>query len=219
MRGGCQAIPIPLVAAIPQLQDGSPAARRRCPTRAGVRKNAGPRPLPSPLPPRPRPGSPPPRPNRPAHTPNPARTCGRPRAPPQLLAVTNGCLLSLPAELAQLSGLRDLDLHKNELAMVPQHLCALTGLTVRARRARVGVATRAPAEHPAGRPRPRAPSGSRRRRGRRNAAQAPGTGAARPRAAGSHACGARLPLLAVAARAVLNTGCARPVPRPRSRLT
>lgn len=48
----------------------------------------------------------------------------------QSLAVTNGSLLAIPAELAQLSGLRNLDLHKNELQIIPPSLCSLTGLTV-----------------------------------------------------------------------------------------
>lgn len=56
-----------------------------------------------------------------------------PRASPQHLAVTNGCLASLPAEISQLSGLRELDLHKNELRALPPSLCAMSGLTVRRR--------------------------------------------------------------------------------------
>lgn len=53
------------------------------------------------------------------------------RAAAQALAVTNGCLTSIPQEMAALSALRDLDLHRNELAVFPHQLCALSGLTVR----------------------------------------------------------------------------------------
>jgi hypothetical protein len=51
--------------------------------------------------------------------------------PPQSLSVTNGTLTAIPQEMAALSALRELDLHKNELQVFPHQLCGLTGLTVR----------------------------------------------------------------------------------------